>query len=125
MSTSTFAVAQQRWALNPGALQPVVQSYIDHLVSRGYQAGTIHHLGHSARHFCFWLNQSDVAVAHVDDGIIDRFAGHRCDCPGYRASDTLSTGFVGMVRKFVRFLEESQVVNRAARSTGENLPEAA
>ena len=119
MSTSTFAVAQQRWALNPGALQPLVQSYIDHLVSRGYQAGTIHHLGHSARHFCYWLNQADVGVAQIDDGVIDRFARHKCRCPGERASDTLSTAFVGMIRKFVRFLEESQVVNRAARPTGD------
>jgi integrase/recombinase XerD len=119
MSTSTFAVVQQRWALSPGALQPLVQSYIDHLVSRGYQAGTIHHLGHSARHFCYWLNQSDVGVAHIDDGVIDRFAGHRCGCPGYRASDSLSTAFVGMVRKFVSFLEESQAVHRAARPTGD------
>jgi outer membrane protein assembly factor BamB len=43
MSTSTFAVSQQRWVLNPGALQPLIRSYLDHLVSRGYRAGTIHH----------------------------------------------------------------------------------
>jgi integrase/recombinase XerD len=120
MSTSTFAVEQQRWALNPGALQPLVQSYTDHLVCRGYQAGTIHHLGHSARHFCYWLNQSDVAVAHIDDGIIDRFARHQCRCPGGRASDTLGTAFVGMVRKFVGFLEESHIIHRTVRSTGDD-----
>jgi len=67
-------------------------------------------LGHSARHFCCWLNQTDVGVAQIDDGVIDRFARHKCRCPGERASDTLSTAFVGMIRKFVRFLEESQVV---------------
>jgi len=117
MSTSTFAEAQQHWAINPGPLQPLVQSYIDHLVARGYQAGTIHHLGHSARHFCYWLNQSDIAVAHIDDSVIKRFAEHRCQCPGYRASDILSTAFVGMVRKFVSFLEQSQVVHRPAHTT--------
>jgi len=119
MSTSTFAEAQQHWAINPGALQPLVQSYLDHLVSRGYQAGTIHHLGHSARHFCYWLNQSDIAVANIDDGVIDRFARHQCRCPGERASDTLSTAFVGMVRKFVSFLEQSQVVHRITPPTGD------
>jgi site-specific recombinase XerD len=117
MSTSTSAVSQQRWAINPGALQPLVQSYIDHLVARGYQAGTIHHLGHSARHFCYWLNESDIKVAHIDDRVIKRFAEHRCQCPGYRASDILSTAFVGMVRKFVSFLEQSQVVHRPAHTT--------
>jgi site-specific recombinase XerD len=100
-------------------LQPLVQSYIDHLVARGYQAGTIHHLGHSARHFCYWLNLSDIAVAHIDDSVIKRFAEHRCQCPGYRASDILSTAFVGMVRKFVNFLEQSQVVHRITPPTGD------
>lgn len=118
MSTSTFAEAQQRWAIQPGVLQPLVRSYIDHLVSRGYREGTIHHLGHSARHFCYWLNQSDIAVARIDDSVIDRFAEHRCQCPGYRASEILSTAFIGMVRKFVSFLEQSQVVHRPACTTG-------
>lgn len=118
MPTSTFALAQ-RWALDPGALQPLVRSYVDHLVSRRYQTATIHRLGHSARHFCYWLNQSDVSVAHVDDSVIDQFARHQCRCPGERASDTLSTAFVGMVRKFVRFLEESRVVHRTVPPAGE------
>src|SRR6266849_3311811 len=118
MPTSTFALAQ-RWALDPGALQPLVQSYIDHLISRRYQTATIHHLGHSARHFCYWLNQSDVSVAHVDDSVIDQFARHQCRCPGERAADTLSTAFVGMVRKFVRFLEESRVVHRIVHPAGD------
>jgi site-specific recombinase XerD len=117
MSTSTLAVAQQRWAISPGSLQPLVQSYIDHLVSRGYRAATIHHLGRSARHFCYWLNQSEIAVSQTDDNVINRFAEHRCQCPGYRASEILSTAFIGMVRKFVGFLEESRVVHRAARET--------
>ena len=120
MSTSTFAEVQQHWAINPGALQPLVQSYIDHLVARGYQGATIHHLGRSARHFCYWLNQSYIAVAHIDDCVINRFAEHRCQCPGYRASDILSVAFVGMVRKFVGFLEQSQVVQRPAPTTGDS-----
>lgn len=99
-------------------MQPLVQSYIDHLVSHGYREATIHHLGHSARHFCYWLNQSHIAVGRIDDSVIDRFAEHRCQCPGYRASEILSTAFVGMVRKFVSFLEQSQVVHRPAGTTG-------
>jgi integrase/recombinase XerD len=120
MSTSTFAAAQQHWAIDPGALQPLVQSYIDHLVARGYQAGAINNLGLSARHFCYWLNQSDIVVAHVDDCVINRFAEHRCQCPGNRASNILSTAFVGMVRKFVGFLELSQVIQRPAPTTGDS-----
>src|SRR5687767_6401108 len=90
VSTSTVAVPQQRWAINPGALQPLVQSFVDHLVARGYPAATIHSLEQRARHFCYWLNQSDIAVAHIDDSVINQFARHSCQCPGYRASDILS-----------------------------------
>ena len=86
MFTSTFAVWPQYWALDPGALRPLIDSYIADLASRGYEAGTIHHLEHSARHFCYWLNHSGFAVSQTDDHVIDRFAKHRCRCPGDRAS---------------------------------------
>src|SRR5665811_1081297 len=89
MSTSAFAVAQQRWAINPGALQPLVQSYNDHLVALGYRAATIHSLEKRTRHFCYWLNQSDIAGAQIDDSVINQFARHSCQCPGSRASDIL------------------------------------
>ena len=41
MFTSTFAVGPQRWALDPGALRPLIDSYIADLASRGYEAA--HH----------------------------------------------------------------------------------
>ena len=109
MYTSTFVVAQQRWALDPGVLRPLFESYFDHLVSRGYRESSLNHLGHSARHFCYWLNQSDIAVAQIEDGVIKQFAAHRCSSPGYRASDIMSTALVGCVRKFVGFLRQRQI----------------
>jgi site-specific recombinase XerD len=119
MSTSTLSVPRQRWAIDPGALQPLVQSYTDHLVARGYRTATIHCLEKRARHFCYWLNRSDIAVTHIDDGVLNRFAAHRCQCPGGRASDILSTAYVGSVRQFVEFLGQSQVVHLPARITGD------
>jgi len=113
MFTSTFAVGPRGWALDPGASRPLIDSYIADLASHGYEASTIHHLEHSARHFCYWLNHSGITVAQTDEHVIKRFSEHRCSCPGYRASKTLSTAFAGMVRKFVEFLEESQVVHLA------------
>ena len=79
MFTSTFAVGPQRWALDPGALRPLIDSYVADLASRGYEAATIHHLEHSARHFCYWLNHSGIAVPQTDDHVIKRFAEHRCN----------------------------------------------
>jgi site-specific recombinase XerD len=120
MPISTFAVEHQRWAIKPGTLQPLIESFIDHLVVSGYEADTIHHLEHSARHFCYWLNQSQIAIAQADDKIVKRFAEHTCHCPGNRASDILSTAFVGRVRKFLGFLEQSEVVQRPAPTTGDS-----
>src|ERR1700736_5507510 len=70
--TSTFAVGPQRWALDPGALRPFIDSYVADPASRGYEAATIHHLEHSARHFCYWLNHSGIAVSQTDDHVIKR-----------------------------------------------------
>lgn len=100
-------------------LQPLLQSYIDHLAARGYRAATIQNLQIRARHFCYWLNQSDIAVADINDNVINRFAQHRCQCPGDRASDILSTAYIGGVRQFVSVLEQSQVVHLPARTTGD------
>ena len=113
MFTSTFAVGPRGWALDPGASRPLIDSYVADLAFHGYEASTIQHLEHSARHFCYWLNHSGIAVSETDEHVIKRFSEHRCSCPGDRASETLSTAFAGMVRKFVRFLERSQVLHRA------------
>ncbi len=118
MPTSTLAVAQQPGAIDPGALRPLVQSYVDHLGARGYRAATIHRLEQGARHFCYWLNRSGIALAQIDDGGIHQFARHRCQCPGDRASDILSEAYIGRIRRFVSFLGQSQVVHLPARTTG-------
>jgi integrase/recombinase XerD len=115
MSTPTFAVAQP--ALKPGVLQPLIRSYVDHLVARGYRAHSIQHLEPRARHFCYWLNQSDIPVTRVDDAVVDQFARHKCRCPGSRTSEILSAGYTAMVRKFVRFLEQSGIVQGPAPIT--------
>lgn len=119
MSTSTLAVEQPGWAFHPGPLQPLIQSYIDHLAARGYQATTLHHRQQRARHFCYWLNQSAIAVANINASVINQFAEHRCQCPGNRGSAILSTGYIGSIRQFVGFLEQSRIIQVAGRPTGD------
>jgi integrase/recombinase XerD len=115
MSTSTFAVLQpKRRALDPGALRPSVESYLNHLVSQGYRESTLGHLGYIAKHFCYWLNHANIAVAEVNDGVVREFAAHRCKCPGNRASQTISAASVSGARKFISFLERAQVIDRPA-----------
>ena len=113
MSTSTFAAVQpKRRALDPGALRPLVESYFDHLVSQGYRESTLGHFGYIVRHFCYWLNQANIAVAEVNDGVLKEFAAHRCKCPGNRASQTISAPSISGARMFICFLERDQVIHR-------------
>lgn len=121
MSTSTFAVVQpKRRSLDPGALRPLVDSYFDHLVSQGYREGTLGHLGYIVRHFCYWLNQANIAVTEVDDGVLKKFAAHRCKCPGNRPSQTLSAPSISGARKFIAFLEQAQIIHRPAAPLGDD-----
>ena len=115
MSTSTSVVVRpKRWVLDPGALRPLCESYFKHLESQGYPERTLGYFGHIARHFCYWLNQANIAVAEVNDDVIKKFAAHRCKCPGYRASQIISAPSIAGARKFVRFLEQAQVIHLPA-----------
>ena len=121
MSTSTFSVVQpKRRALDPGALRPLLDSYFEHLVSQGYRESTLGHFGCIVRHFCYWLNRANIAVAEVDDGVVKKFAAHRCECPGNRPSQTLSAPSISGARKFIAFLEQTQVINRPAAPLGDD-----
>ena len=121
MSTSTFAVVQpKRRALDPGALRPLVDSYFDHLVSQGYREGTLGHFGYIVRHFCYWLNRANIAIAEVNDGVVKRFAAHRCNCPGNRPSQTISAASISGARKFIAFLEQTRGIHRPAPPLGDD-----
>ena len=121
MSTSTFAVVQpKRRTLDPGALRPLVESYCAHLVSQGYRESTLGHLGYIVRHFCYWLNQANIAVAEVNDGVLKEFAAHRCKCPGNRASQTISAPSIAGAQEFIGFLERAQVIHRPAPPLGDD-----
>jgi hypothetical protein len=48
--------------------------------------------------------EARIAVAEIDEAVIDRFARHRCRCPGGRRTKQLSGKYVRRVRRFVAFL---------------------
>lgn len=121
MSTSTFVVVQpKRRVLDPGGLRPLVESYFDHLVSQGYRESTLGHFGYIVRHFCYWLNRANIAIAEVNDGVVKGFAAHRCKCPGNRPSEAISAASISGTRKFIAFLEQTQVIHRPAPPLGDD-----
>lgn len=104
MSKSNFALRESRWSIDPGPLLPLIHAYVDHLMRDDYRPNTILDHEYRARHFCFWLNQSNIDVSSVDDGILEQFARHQCQCPGYRSSSCLGIRYIEAVRQFVGFL---------------------
>ena len=107
MLATTLETSQRQRPIDAGALLPMVQSYVDHLAARGYRPATIQSLESRARHFCCWLVRSDIAASSIDDGMIEQFARHACQCSGTSITFAPNTAYIGMVRKFIAFLIES------------------
>ena len=66
-----------------------------------------------ARHFVVWLKNVGASLADADDDLLQRFARHSCECPGFAGckwpAPTPRTSAAGAVR-FVRFLELRDLV---------------
>jgi integrase/recombinase XerD len=119
MAKLKLELHERRWHLDPGALLPFVQSYTENLADLGHAPWTVRGYSYSIRHFAAWLCQSDVALVDVDDNVVERFARHRCQCPGNRRSAYRSASYVNRVRRFVRFLAEAGVVRVPAPQVAE------
>jgi hypothetical protein len=87
-------------------LAPWVAEFTRHLSDTGHTALTVRGYDGAARHLAHWLALAKVLVADIDESVIDRFARHRCRCPGDRRETHVSVRYVRRVRRFVEFLGE-------------------
>ena len=90
--------------MDAGDIGPLVVALANHLSALGHTRLTVTGYEASARHFAHWLMRSRIEVGDVDDDVIQRFARHRCRCPGTRRQDRLSAKYVNRTRRFVEFL---------------------
>jgi integrase/recombinase XerD len=67
-----------------GDLAPRVTEFARHMTVLGHTSLTVSGYDAAARHLAQWLTLAKIAVADIDDGVADRFARHRCRCPGIR-----------------------------------------
>jgi site-specific recombinase XerD len=100
--------------MDSGVLGTFVEAFTRNLRALGHTRLTVAGYGDAARHFAEWLRRSAIVVGDVDDGVITRFARHRCKCCGNRQHQPLSAKYVRRVRRFVRFLVERGVAKAAA-----------
>ena len=114
MPKPTGHLRQNPRCMDPGVLGTLVEQFTNQLTVLGHTRLTVANYGDAARHFAEWLRRSDIVPLDVDDGVIARFARHRCKCNGNRQHHHLSAKYVRRVRRFVCFLVERGVVRAAA-----------
>jgi site-specific recombinase XerD len=98
-----------------GDLAPLVTEFARHLTVLGHASLTVSGYDAAARHIAQWLTLAKIAVADIDDGVIDRFARHRCRCPGIRREKGVSEKYVRRARRFVEFLGERGIIQRKSK----------
>jgi integrase/recombinase XerD len=114
MSEPIGALRRSPRCMDSGVLGTFVEAFTRNLRALGHTRLTVAGYGDAARHFAEWLRRSAIVVGDVDDGVITRFARHRCKCCGNRQHQLLSAKYVRRVRRFVRFLVERRVAKAAA-----------
>ena len=62
--------------------------------------------GIAARHLLCWLELRKIALADVNNSVLERFGKHRCRCPRYSTQPNLDPHYMPNVRMFVHFLEQ-------------------
>jgi integrase/recombinase XerD len=87
-----------------GALERV-EEYGAFLRRQGCAEGSIKTYRFNCRHFVVWLDQQGVALQAIDEGVIERFAGHRCTCPGmFVRKPRRRSNYLAVIRRFVGYL---------------------
>lgn len=116
MSSTSDDHCRDRQLMVAGDLAPLVAEFTHHLSQQGYSDLTVRGFEHAARHLAHWLTEAEIAVADVDEAIVDRFARHRCRCPGGRSCKQLSGPYVKRARRFIAFLVARGTVRQKAAS---------
>lgn len=87
-----------------GVQQRVVQ-FTNYLREQNYAKGTIDHYRSCCRHFVLWLQQHRIALAAIDAAVVERFAVHKCSCPGMIVQKARrNREYLFKIQRFVRFL---------------------
>ena len=116
MAKSNEDRCNRQHCMDAGELAPLVTEFTCHLSELGHTSLTVSGYDAAARHLAQWLALVKVAVADIDGAVIDRFARHRCRCPGIRREKGVSEKYVRRARRFVEFLGERGIVRRRAKS---------
>ncbi|MEQ1754296.1 MAG: tyrosine-type recombinase/integrase [Micropepsaceae bacterium] len=69
--------------------------------------------GIAARHLLCWLKLRKIALAKVNNAVLERFGKHSCRCPRHRTQPNRDPQYMTVVRMFVHMLEQRGVIPAA------------
>ena len=96
-----------------GLVDNLMAEFRESLSRDGLHHSTVRLYAQGGRHFVVWLENDGALLADADDGLLQRFARHSCDCAGMAdrkwPARTPQLSASGAVR-FVRFLEARDLV---------------
>ena len=99
----------------------LVAEFRESLSRRGLHDGTVRPYAQGARYFVVRLENDGALLAGADDGLLQRFARHSCECAGFAdrkwPARTPHLSASGAVR-FVRFLEARDLVRHPGELAG-------
>jgi site-specific recombinase XerD len=110
MLNSVQKASSRRQCMDARELTVPLVTFARHLADLGHTLLTVAAYSDGARHFGEWLYRIRVCPAQIDDGIVARFAHHRCRCPGIRGHRRLSTKYMARVLRFVEFLAGEGII---------------
>lgn len=64
----------------------------------------------AARHLLCWLKLRKIALADINNTVLERFAKHRCRCPRYSTQPNSDREYMPIVQMFVHFLMQRGVI---------------
>jgi site-specific recombinase XerD len=67
----------------------------------------------AARHLLCWLKLRKIALADVNNAVLEQFGKHRCRCPRYSIQPNRDPQYMPNVRMFVHLLEQRGVIPAA------------
>lgn len=113
-----YAVARSR----PGPTGPFLDGFTDSLRAQGYADRTT--CGHlrAAAHLGLWMEAEDVALAALDDRVLDAFTAHLSVCMCVRGNRGVYRDARAGARVFLAHLRDQEVVPLAPPPPGDRLP---
>lgn len=114
MPIASPEASSSQQCMNARELRVPLESFATHLASLGHTPLTVSGYLAGARHFGEWLHRARLSPVQIDDGVVSRFASHRCSCPGGREHHGVSEKYVIRVRRFVAFLADEGIVTAPA-----------